>query len=39
LVGDLAGLESVSARKGSAWVLGFADGAVVSADYYGNAVR
>lgn len=39
LVGDLAGFESVSARKGSAWVLGFADGSVVSADYYGNAAR
>lgn len=39
LVEDLAGFESVSARKGSAWVLGFADGTVVSADYYGNAAR
>lgn len=39
LVEELAGFESVSARKGSAWVLGFADGTVVSADYYGSAAR
>ena len=38
LVSRLAGLEGVSARKGSAWVLSFADGAV-SADYYGKASR
>jgi 8-oxo-dGTP diphosphatase len=39
LVEELAGFESVSARKGAGWALGFADGAVVSADYYGNAAR
>src|SRR6266487_6088842 len=32
LVADLAALDDVTARKGSAWVLSFADGAVVSAD-------
>ena len=36
LVADLAGLDSVTARKGSAWVLSFSDVVVVSADYYGN---
>jgi 8-oxo-dGTP diphosphatase len=36
LVADLAGLDSVIARKGSGWVLSFADGTVVSADYYAN---
>jgi 8-oxo-dGTP diphosphatase len=39
LVADLAGFDSVSARKGSAWVLCFADDAVPSADYYGDAAR
>ena len=39
LVADLAGLQNVVVRKGSAWVLSFADGAVVGADYYGNAAR
>ncbi|HEY3714181.1 MAG TPA: NUDIX hydrolase [Jatrophihabitantaceae bacterium] len=39
LVGDIAGLDSVTARKGSAWVLCFSDGNVVSADYYGKAAR
>jgi 8-oxo-dGTP diphosphatase len=38
LVSRLAGVEGVHARKGSAWVLSFADGAV-SADYYGRASR
>ena len=37
LVTDLTGLEDTRARKGAAWVLSFADGAVVSADYYDNA--
>ena len=37
LVADLTGLEDTRARKGAAWVLSFADGAVVSADYYDNA--
>jgi 8-oxo-dGTP diphosphatase len=37
LVTDLSGLEDTRARKGAAWVLSFADGAVVSADYYDNA--
>ena len=39
LVADLAGVENVVTRKGSAWVLSFADGTVVAADYYGNAAR
>jgi 8-oxo-(d)GTP phosphatase len=40
LVSRLAGREGVSARKGSAWVLGFHGGAdAVSADYYGNSAR
>jgi 8-oxo-dGTP diphosphatase len=39
LVADLAGLDTVPARKGSAWVLSFADSAVVSADYYGHPAR
>jgi phosphohistidine phosphatase SixA/8-oxo-dGTP pyrophosphatase MutT (NUDIX family) len=38
LVSRLADVEDVSARKGSAWVLCFADGAA-TADYYGNAAR
>lgn len=38
LVSGVAGIEGVSARKGSAWVLCFADGEV-SADYYGKAAR
>lgn len=33
------GLASSSARKGAAWVLAFADGTVVSADYYDEAAR
>jgi len=37
LVTDLTGLEDTRARKGAAWVLSFADGAVVSADHYDNA--
>lgn len=37
LVADFTGLEDPPARKGAAWVLSFADGAVVSADYYDNA--
>lgn len=37
LVADLTGLEDTHARKGAAWVLCFADGAVISADYYDNA--
>lgn len=39
LVADLAGLQSAHARKGAAWVLCFADGELVSFDYYGNAAR
>jgi 8-oxo-(d)GTP phosphatase len=39
LVADLAGVDDAHTRKGAAWVLCFADGAVVSADYYGNAAR
>jgi 8-oxo-(d)GTP phosphatase len=39
LVADLAGVENVVTRKGSAWVLSLADGTVVAADYYGNAAR
>ena len=31
--------ESVATRKGAVWVLAVADGAVVSADYYGGAAR
>src|SRR5262249_19492022 len=37
LVTDLAGVEDAHTRKGAAWVLCFADGAVVGADYYGDA--
>jgi 8-oxo-dGTP diphosphatase len=37
LVAGFTGLEDTRARKGAAWVLSFADGAVVSADYYDNA--
>jgi 8-oxo-(d)GTP phosphatase len=37
LVADFTGLENTHARKAAAWVLSFADGAVVSADYYDNA--
>jgi phosphohistidine phosphatase SixA/8-oxo-dGTP pyrophosphatase MutT (NUDIX family) len=39
LVADLAGVENVVARKGSAWVLSFADGTAVAADYYSNPAR
>jgi phosphohistidine phosphatase SixA/predicted NUDIX family NTP pyrophosphohydrolase len=39
LVADLAGVENVVTRKGSAWVLSFADGTAVAADYYSNAAR
>lgn len=37
LVSDLTGMAGTTARKGGAWVLSFADGAVVAADYYGDA--
>jgi 8-oxo-dGTP pyrophosphatase MutT (NUDIX family)/phosphohistidine phosphatase SixA len=37
LVTDLARIEDAHTRKGAAWVLSFADGAVVGADYYGDA--
>jgi 8-oxo-(d)GTP phosphatase len=32
-------VESTRTKKGAAWVLGFVDGAVVSADYYPYAAR
>jgi len=37
LVTELTGVETAHTRKGAAWVLSFADGAVVGADYYGDA--
>lgn len=36
LVSALTGLEDAHARKGAAWVLCFAEGATISADYYDN---
>ena len=32
-------LRSTATRKGAAWVLSFADGALLSADYYRDAAR
>ena len=32
-------LRSTDTRKGAVWVLAFADGALLSADYYANAAR
>ena len=32
-------VRSTETRKGAAWVLSFADGELVSADYYGGASR
>jgi len=37
LVTDFAGVEDAHTRKGAAWVLSFADGAVIGADYYADA--
>jgi hypothetical protein len=42
LVDDLARRspkESFATRKGGVWILAFADGSVVSADYYADAAR
>jgi 8-oxo-dGTP diphosphatase len=36
LIGQLTDIPDPPARKASTWVLGFADGKVVTADYYGE---